>query len=127
MVSGCRARAASAGATPSTGYTTGAADRPAGYSWIVKTLPYMDEANLYNSISQRFGKIHGRRFHPLHRTVAGTNAAFAVTYTSGGTTIGQAFRHGSIGRSYCPSFAGTPPCRRLALRQLGRAPAYTDR
>ena len=36
----------------------------AGYSWIVKALPYMDEANLYNSISHASAKFTADAFTP---------------------------------------------------------------
>jgi hypothetical protein len=102
--------AVGANAAPSPGYTTGgtAAAASAGYSWIVKILPYMDEANLYNSISQASAKLTADAFTPYTSTVSGTGAAFAVSYTSGTTTISRHFCTVQLDQVACPSYAGTP-------------------
>lgn len=102
--------AVGAAAAPSPGYTTGgsAAGASAGYSWIVKILPYMDEANLYNSISQASAKLTADAFTPYTSTVSGTGAAFAVSYTSGTTTTSRHFCTVQLDQVSCPSYAGTP-------------------
>jgi Protein of unknown function (DUF1559) len=98
-----------AGVAPSTGYTTGGSGgASAGYSWIVKILPFMDEANLYNSISQASAKLTADAFTGYTTTVTGTGAAFAVSYTSGGSTISRHFATVQLDEVTCPSYSGTP-------------------
>jgi prepilin-type N-terminal cleavage/methylation domain-containing protein len=97
--------AASPGVNPSSGYAAGTS---AGYSWIVKILPYMDEANLFNSISQASSKLSADAFTPYTSTVSGTGAGFSVSYTSGGTTIARHFCTVQLDEVTCPSYSGTP-------------------
>jgi prepilin-type N-terminal cleavage/methylation domain-containing protein len=80
-----------------TAYTsTGSAD--AGYSWLVKLLPYLEEVTLYNNISQRSNKFV-------------TPAFQTALNTAGAATLSDSARHIStveIGAFKCPSFAGVP-------------------
>jgi prepilin-type N-terminal cleavage/methylation domain-containing protein len=93
--------AVNAGVSPSSGYATaGSGNSSAGYSWIVKILPYMDENNLYQSISQASSKLTADAFTGYAATaVAGTSANFAISYTNGGATVS---------RHFCTSYSGTP-------------------
>ena len=101
------------GATPSVGYTTdaGTTQATAGYSWIVKILPYMDEAPLYNNISPASAKFTADAFTPydVEATANGmkTGQPFCVTYTSGGVTISKHFAAVQFDPVNCPSFSGT--------------------
>ncbi len=65
--------AADSGAAPSVGYTTaaGTTAATAGYSWIVKILPYMDEAPLYGADWTCKRQVYSRRLHALRRRRAG--------------------------------------------------------
>ncbi len=80
--------AAAAGEIPSLGYTkaAGTQSATAGYSWIVRLMPYMDEAPIYNLITQASGKFQADAFTPydvagvLPDDPARTN--FSVTTTS---------------------------------------------
>ena len=51
-------------ATPRDAGTTSAT---AGYSWIVRILPYLDEAPVVQPRFPRPREIYGRRIHPLRR------------------------------------------------------------
>ncbi len=104
--------AAQANTAPSTGYTNTAAGSAtassAGYSWIVKILPYMDEGPLYNSISQASAKFTGDAFNAYTASITGTGASYQVTYTSGGITTLKHFATVQLDEVACPSYSGTP-------------------
>jgi type II secretory pathway pseudopilin PulG len=107
---------ATTGAIPSAGYTTdagGSTSATAGYSWIVMILPYMDENNLYQSISKASGKFSADAFTPYnvegtHGDGTTTGQTFAVTATAGGTTITGHFAAVQLDEVACPSYSGTP-------------------
>jgi prepilin-type N-terminal cleavage/methylation domain-containing protein len=114
--------AVSPGTAPSGGYnaTTGSASASsAGYSWVVKILPYMDEGPLFNSISQSSAKFTADAFTPYTSTVNGTGAAFAVNYTSGTTPITRHFCTVQLDEISCPSYSGTA---QVAASQSGNNP-----
>ena len=70
----------------------------AGYSWIVKLLPYAEETTLYNNISQRSVKF--------------SEPAFVATMTASGSTAdtgaNKHFATIELDIVKCPSFAGNP-------------------
>lgn len=87
------------GAASSTAYaaaSNGTSD--AGYSWLVKLLPYLEEVTMYNNISQRSNKF----------VVPAFNVALN---TAGASALSDTARHMAtveIGAFKCPSFAGEP-------------------
>ncbi|HEX4143923.1 MAG TPA: DUF1559 domain-containing protein [Pirellulales bacterium] len=111
----------SSGQNPSPGYASGASSFSAGYSWIVKILPYMDEANLYNSISLASGKLGADAFSPYTTNVNG--GPFYVSYTSGGSTVTKHFAAVQLDEVTCPSYSGTPTV--AASNYTGSSPAST--
>jgi prepilin-type N-terminal cleavage/methylation domain-containing protein len=99
-----------AGTAPSSGYAVGGSNSgsSAGYSWVVKILPYIDEGPLFNSISQASAKFTADAFTPYNTPVSGTGTAgFNVSYTSGTTTITRHFCTVQLDEVSCPSYAGT--------------------
>jgi prepilin-type N-terminal cleavage/methylation domain-containing protein len=117
---------AETGAIPSIGYTTdaGSTSATAGYSWIVLILPYMDEANLYNAISDASGGFAADAFtrYDVAAVSAGTGPGrnFSITSTSAGSTIARHFAAIELDQLSCPSYAGTP---RVAPSQFTGTPA----
>lgn len=104
--------AADTGTAPSVGYTAdaGTAKATAGYSWIVRILPYMGEGPVYNTISQASRKFTADAFTPYN--VAGNekgagDQTFSVTYTSGGQTFVKHFATIQFDEISCPSYGGT--------------------
>jgi len=102
---------AATGAIPSVGYTTdaGTTSATAGYSWIVRILPYMDEAMLYNTISQASQKFKADAFTPYD--VEGTEngmggQSFCITFTKNGNTIKKHFAAVALDQVACPSYPG---------------------
>jgi prepilin-type N-terminal cleavage/methylation domain-containing protein len=78
----------------SAAYTAGVGSTGAGYSWIVKILPYMEEAVLYQNISTASSKF--------------TQPAFTTSFT---LTINNVTRHFStvyLDEVACPSYGGDP-------------------
>ncbi|HTU27263.1 MAG TPA: DUF1559 domain-containing protein [Pirellulales bacterium] len=103
---------AATGAIPSVGYTTDAGTKAttAGYSWIARILPYIDEAPVYNTISQASGKFRADAFTPFdvegdERGVK-TGQAFSVTFTSGGAVTRKHFAAIQFDELACPAFTG---------------------
>ena len=98
---------------PSPGYITGGSPTAAsaGYSWIVRILPYMDEGPLYNTISQASAKFSADAFIPYSSTATAggttTGQAYNITSTTGGTTTSKHFAAVQLDEVTCPSFAGT--------------------
>ena len=78
--------------TGSPGVTTGSAANTPGYSWIVHSLPYMEEVALYNAISTSSGKF--------------ANSPFAATTQNVAQGVDRQASTVTIGPLRCPSFAG---------------------
>ncbi|HEX4143329.1 MAG TPA: DUF1559 domain-containing protein [Pirellulales bacterium] len=99
---------AASGAIPSVGYTTdaGTTSATAGYSWIVRILPFMDEAPLYNVISQASGKFRADAFTPFNVSGVGTGQDFCVTSSDGGVVTFKHFATLQLDEVACPSYAG---------------------
>jgi type II secretory pathway pseudopilin PulG len=102
--------AAASGAAPSAGYTTDAGTKyaTAGYSWIVRILPYVDQANLYNMISQASLKFTVDAFTPYD--VAGGGAggqAFSMNFVNGrGAVATRHFAAIELDELICPGYDG---------------------
>jgi prepilin-type N-terminal cleavage/methylation domain-containing protein len=102
-------QSANPGNAPSTSYSAlPTAASSSGYSWIVKILPYMDEAPLYNQISQASSKFTADAFTPYSSTVTNTGTAFNVSQTTGTTSVTKHFAAVQLDEVACPSFSGTP-------------------
>ncbi len=95
------------------GNVAGSAVSPqAGYSWIVRILPFLEEANIYNTLSAVSNKFSYPAF--LYAQGVGvpqgtTGISYGVRYNSGGTTMAPIFRHPAtiaLDQVSCPSFAG---------------------
>ncbi len=100
---------ANAGVSPSSGYggtVQAQGQASAGYSWIVKILPYMDEASLFNQISQASVKFSVDAFTPYNTTVAtpATGAGFGNHEHGRYDPSSKAFCGGAIGRGGLPQF-----------------------
>jgi type II secretory pathway pseudopilin PulG len=117
---------ATTGAIPSLGYTTaaGSASATAGYSWIVKILPYLDEASLYGTIADASGEFSADAFTPFD--VAGARdggragQTFSVTTVNGSSTVRRHFAAVPLYQLICPSFSGTA---QVAPSQYSGTPA----
>ncbi|HTU24828.1 MAG TPA: DUF1559 domain-containing protein [Pirellulales bacterium] len=98
------------GVSPSSGYTTGGStsSASASYSWIVRILPYIDEAPLYNQISTASAKFTADAFTPYSTIVPGAGTPYCMVYASGGTTVLKHFCAVQLDATACPSFTGTP-------------------
>jgi prepilin-type N-terminal cleavage/methylation domain-containing protein len=100
------------GSSPSTGYASPQAQSgaSAGYSWIVKILPYMDEGALFNQISQASAKFTADAFNNYNTTLASpaTGAGFSITNTVGTTQVLKHFAAVQLDEVACPSFSGNP-------------------
>jgi prepilin-type N-terminal cleavage/methylation domain-containing protein len=68
---------------------------PAGYSWQVKILPYLEETRIYNALADASEKFQKPAF-----------AEDLVLPTDISATTGSHFAHMSIGFWRCPSFSG---------------------
>ena len=96
------------------GSMSGSAVSPqAGYSWIVRILPFMEQTVLYNqlsAVSQKFA-------FPAFAMIGGPNSTgysggTGVRYSFGGTGTIQWMRHPStvdLDEVRCPSFSGDNP------------------
>jgi len=80
----------SAGSTP-----------PAGYSWIVRILPYMEEVVLYNNISAGSNKFVTPAFGSAPK---GSSSNMYVVVNG----VNRAFNTFQLDSLVCPSFAGEP-------------------
>jgi type II secretory pathway pseudopilin PulG len=101
---------AATGAMPSAGCTTDAGTKyaTAGYSWIVRILPYMDQANLYNSISHASGKFVADAFTPYDVAAAVPGDGFSMTFTNGrGAVATKHFAAVELDELICPGYSGT--------------------
>jgi type II secretory pathway pseudopilin PulG len=104
---------AATGAIPSVGYTTdaGTKEATAGYSWLVRILPFVDEAPVYNIISQASGKFQADAFTPYNVEAAqggvGTGQPFCITFTARGVVRSKHFAAIQFDEFQCPSYSGT--------------------
>jgi type II secretory pathway pseudopilin PulG len=92
----------------SAGYTTdaGTTSATAGYSWIVRILPYLDEANLYNAISDASGKFRADAFTP-YDVVGPMGQPFSATMNLGGAVVSKHFAAMELDDLICPSYSGS--------------------
>ena len=78
-----------------------------GFSWIVHTLPFLEETNLYNSISTTTNKFaKNKTAAPAVTTGTASSPFFANLFTSGAT--GNHVATVSLSGLLCPSFSGSP-------------------
>ncbi|HEV3138460.1 MAG TPA: DUF1559 domain-containing protein [Pirellulales bacterium] len=90
-----------------------ATNPPAGYSWFVQILPYLEETVTYNNISQ----ISNRFTYPAMALQGGSGVGAAMgaglRYNAGGGMVGMPWwRHFStldLDQVRCPSFSGDAP------------------
>jgi type II secretory pathway pseudopilin PulG len=101
---------AASGPIPSVGYTSdaGTKDATAGYSWIVRILPYLDQAALYNSILLASEKFTADAFTPYDVDATGAGDGFSVEFTDGrGAMITKHFAAVELDELICPAYAGS--------------------
>ncbi|HTU26361.1 MAG TPA: DUF1559 domain-containing protein [Pirellulales bacterium] len=105
---------AATGAIPSVGYTQGAGKESAtaGYGWIVRILPFMDETALYNAISRASGKFCADAFTPFNvageRDGQNTGATFSIKAADRLATKDVHFAAVLLDELICPAFGGSP-------------------
>ena len=99
------------GSQPGSGGSLAAASAnnpPAGYSWFVQILPYLEETVTYNNISNT-----SNRFVYPAMAQSGSNPNVGLSYNAGGSGGGAInWRHFStidLDEVRCPSFAGDAP------------------
>ncbi|MBI3837645.1 MAG: DUF1559 domain-containing protein [Planctomycetia bacterium] len=93
--------------------TASATSPPAGYSWFVRILPFMEESVTYNNISN----ISNRFTYPAMALTGGagigTTAGPGLRYNAGGSNTAKPwYRHFAtldLDEVRCPSFAGDIP------------------
>ncbi len=85
----------------------------AGYSWIVRLLPYLEEATMYNNMAQTSNKFQFPAFAMRGGNGAGTSMGPGLRFRAGGTSAAMPWwRHFStveLDQTFCPSFSGDPP------------------
>ena len=83
---------------------------PAGYSWLVKLLPALEESATYNLISGASNKFSFPAFAVIGGSPkAGATTGPGVRYAAGGAGMNTWWRHFStidLDQVRCPSFAG---------------------
>ena len=84
-----------------------AAPATSGFSWIVHSLPFLEETNLYNSISTTTNKFTKNKTAVPAVTTGGTSSPFAGGLLSSGAT-GNHIATISLTGLLCPSFSGSP-------------------
>jgi prepilin-type N-terminal cleavage/methylation domain-containing protein len=87
------------------------ANKTAGYSWIVRLLPFIEENVLYTNISNASKKFRYPAFAMKGGTGPGGTSP-GLRWVSGGTTANPWLRHFStvdLDQVRCPSFAGDSP------------------
>ena len=122
--------AADTGTAPSVGYTTdaGSTKATAGYSWIVRLLPFMEEIPAFNAISKASRKFTADAFTPYNVEGNEDGAGgeiFSVTYSSQGKTFAKHFAAIQFDELSCPSYAGTVTVApsQYAGKPVGNPPA----
>ncbi|MGD9723080.1 MAG: DUF1559 domain-containing protein [Pirellulales bacterium] len=95
---------------PGAATVSGSTD-PAGYSWIVRLLPFMEENVMYQNMASVSNKFSFPAFALQGGMAMGTGKGPGLRYMAGGTTSPW-WRHFStvdLDQVRCPSFAGDPP------------------
>lgn len=97
--------------TPTAAYPANNAQ--AGYSWITKILPMLEEGAAYNNMSQASKKFAFPAFSMSGGpNVMGLTSGSGLRYFAGGTTAAPWYRHFStidLDQVRCPSFSGDSP------------------
>ena len=105
-------------ATATTFNTSVSATTPAGFSWIVHTLPYMEENNLYNILSQNTSRF-ARGAVPFGAGVLGTGSSHASTAQLPGLLCpsfgGQGVVQMQAGSNFKSALAGSVPYNQIAI------------
>ena len=105
--------ASKTGAAPSAGYTTdaGTEQATAGYSWVVRILPYLDEQPLYNAINQASQKFTIDAFTPYDvptgPAAPGRAPSFSVSTVVAGNVLLRHFAVLPLDEVACPDFNGS--------------------
>jgi prepilin-type N-terminal cleavage/methylation domain-containing protein len=94
-------------------YTWSASNNVAGYSWIVRILPFLEETVMYQNISAVSKKFAYPPFAMKGgNAVAGQGGGPGLRYIAGGSNTGKPWwRHFAtveLDQVRCPSFAGDP-------------------
>ena len=105
-------------ATAQTFNTSSTATTPAGFSWIVHVLPYMEENNLYNILSQNTNRF-ARGIVPFGPTVLGAGSSHASTTQLPGLLCpsfgGQGVVQMQTGSNFKSILAGSVPYNQIAI------------
>ena len=88
----------------------------AGYSWIVRILPYLENTTIYNNLSNASNKFQfpamAMTGGPPSGTSIGTAKGPGVRFSPGGTSTQPWWRHPAtvdLDEVRCPSFSGDSP------------------
>ena len=97
------------GEAPAAGYTihAGTIRATAGYSWIVRLLPFLGEVPVYNQLSQASRKFTADAFTPYDVGAKANGAgedSFSVTITRQGEVTSKHFAALQLDESACPSY-----------------------
>ena len=102
----------------STTFNTGeAASAQGAFSWICHTLPFLEETNLYNTLSGATNRF-GRGFTPFGPTTAANGKHLSQTVLSGllcPSFGGQGFVQMAAGSNFKSVLGGTPPYAQIAI------------
>jgi len=105
-------------ATATTFNTAASVTSPAGFSWIVHTLPFLEETNLYNILSQNTNRF-GRGSVPFAANVLGAGTTHASTTQLPGLLCpsfgGQGVVQMQVGSNYKSILAGSVPYNQIAI------------
>ncbi len=92
--------------------TVSGSNDPAGYGWMVRLLPFMEEVVMYQNMSSISNKFSFPAFAMRGGVGAGTSNGPGLCYSAGGTNAAMPWwRHFStvdLDQVRCPSFAGDP-------------------
>ena len=105
-------------ATATTFNNNATATSPAGFSWIVHILPYMEENNLYNIMASNTNRF-ARGAVPFGANVLGIGSNHASTTQLPGLLCpsfgGSGTVQMQVGSNYKSALAGSPPYNQIAI------------
>jgi prepilin-type N-terminal cleavage/methylation domain-containing protein len=95
-----------------------AGNHTAGYSWLVRLLPALEESVTYNNLSNVSKRFAYPAFSMTGGSATGATAGPGCRYAAGGTAAAPFWRHFStieLDQVKCPSFAGDPDSKKMGF------------
>lgn len=102
--------------------TWSASNGIAGYSWLVRLLPALEESVTYNNMSNASKRFAYPAFAMSGGSATGTTMGPGLRYQAGGTAAMPFWRHFStieLDQVKCPSFAGDPYTTKVFTANAG--------